>query len=342
MKKNEFLTKEKLEELYYSGMKMAEIGRMYGLTGEGIAYRMKKFGIKTLPPEYFISVKAKQNGLKSLMDLTKEELEELNKKYGRREIAKMYGCSDIAITERRKAFGLPALQKIDRINIRNSENKYNKYHDKNDWGFVWESKEKATGVDPETGIGRTGLDEYLEAIFPDIDDWVYNKRIENLPENVKILSKPDYRSEKLKMIVEFDGIWNYSSPNDVERDLKNQQNYELLGYKVVRITFFIQLTNKVVKTLFNIEVPFNLFNEGIPSIGPKCKNTPAFLCPSGIVRMAIEFKRFSEQYKTNVEYLEKINDEKLTCVKLLKKIYDSTPEYCDFSQYEETMTDLYK
>ena len=246
-----------------------------------------------------------------------------------------------AITERRKAFGLPALQKIDRINIRNSE-KYNKYHNKSDWGFVWESKEKATGVDPETGIGRTGLDEYLEAIFPEIDDWVYNKKIDNLPEDVKILSKPDYRSEKLKMIIEFDGIWHYSSPNDIERDLKNQKNYELLGYKVIRIPFFIQLTKEVVKTLFNVDVSFDLFKEGIPSIGIKCKNTPAFLCPSGVVRMAIEFKRFKEQYNANVEYLEKINDEKLTGVKLLKKIYDLIPDDCDFSQYEEIMIDLYK
>ena len=340
MKKNEILTKEKLEELYHSGMKMSEIGRMYGLTGEGIAYRMKKFGIKTLPPEYFISVKAKQNGLKSLMDLTKEELEDLNKKYGRRKIAKMFGCSDITITERRKAFGLPALQKIDRINIRNSE-KYKNY-DKNDWGFVWESKEKATGVDPETGIGRTGLDEYLAVIFPDINDWIYNKKVDNVPEGMKISSKPDYRSEKLKMIVEFDGIWHYSSPNDIERDLKNQKNYELLGYKVVRIPFFIQLTNEVVEKLFGVKVATKLFDEGIPSIGTKCKNTPAFLCPAGMVRMAIEFKKFPEQYKTNVEYLEKINDEKLTCVKLLKKIYDLIPENCDFSQYEKIMTDLYK
>ena len=144
------------------------------------------------------------------------------------------------------------------------------------------------------------------------------------------------------MIIEFDGIWHYSSPNDIERDLKNQKNYELLGYKVIRIPFFIQLTKEVVKTLFNVDVSFDLFKEGIPSIGIKCKNTPAFLCPSGVVRMAIEFKRFKEQYNANVEYLEKINDEKLTGVKLLKKIYDLIPDDCDFSQYEEIMIDLYK
>ena len=342
MKKNEKLTKEKLEELYLSGMTMAEIGRQYGLTGEGVAYRMKKFGIKTLPPEYFISLKAKEKGLKSLMDLTKEELEELNKKYGRREIAKMYGCSEIVITERRKKFGLPALNKTDRINIKNSENMNNKCFDKNDWGFVWESKEKATGTDPETGLGRSGLDEYLAVIFPEVDDWIYNKKIDNLPNDMKILSKPDYRSEKLKMIVEFDGTYHYNSPNDIERDLKNQQNYINLGYKVVRIPFFIQLTNEVVKILFGVDVPFKLFNENIPSIGPNCKNTPAFLCPAGVVRMAIEFKKFQEQYKTNIEYLEKINDEKLTCVKLLKKVYDSIPDNCDFSQYEKIMEELYK
>lgn len=44
IKKDE-LTKEKLEELYNLGKTDKAIGDFYGLTGEGVAYRRKKFGI---------------------------------------------------------------------------------------------------------------------------------------------------------------------------------------------------------------------------------------------------------------------------------------------------------
>lgn len=38
------------------------------------------------------------------------------------------------------------------------------------WGFLRETKELAqkAGLDADTGLHRTGLDEYLKVIFPDV------------------------------------------------------------------------------------------------------------------------------------------------------------------------------
>lgn len=45
------------------------------------------------------------------------------------------------------------------------------------WGFLRETTEQAkkAGIDKDTGLHRTGLDEYLKAIFPDVSDWVHDK-----------------------------------------------------------------------------------------------------------------------------------------------------------------------
>lgn len=45
-----------------------------------------------------------------------------------------------------------------------------------------------------------------------------------------------------------------------------------------------------------------------PSIGLKGRNTPAYLCPEGIKRMATEFLKFPNQMKVNIDNLRKLND----------------------------------
>ena len=45
------------------------------------------------------------------------------------------------------------------------------------WGFVRENTEKAikSGIDKDTGLSRTGLNEYLSVIFPVVNDWICDK-----------------------------------------------------------------------------------------------------------------------------------------------------------------------
>ena len=95
--------------------------------------------------------------------------------------------------------------------------------------------------------------------------------------------------------------------------------YKNFGYKVVRIPYFIQLSNKAVRTLFEVDANEDLFDESISSLGIEGQNTPAYLCPAGLKRMAEEFLRFPEQYKTNIEFLKKQNNPFRSGVEFLVK-----------------------
>lgn len=190
---------------------------------------------------------------------------------------------------------------------------------KEKWGFLRETTEAAikAGVDRGTGLHRTGLNEYLKVIFPDIDDWVHDKALGLTVNNKVCRKRPDYRSEKLKIIVEFDGIQHYTMPDRIKNDVLSTKFYESLGYKVVRIPYFIQLTNKAVKYFFNVDVKESLFNENIHSMDKNDRNTPAFLCGAGVLRMIEEFKHHPEQYRVNKEFLISQNDQFLTGVDLI-------------------------
>lgn len=188
------------------------------------------------------------------------------------------------------------------------------------WGFLRETAEiaKKAGIDKDTGLHRNGLDEYLKVIFPEITDWVHDKVLPKEFTNGKSCRKrPDYRSETLKLIVEFDGLQHYTQPDRIKKDESNTKFYKSCGYKVIRIPYFIQLTNECVKCLFGRDVKEKLFDDKIPSIGIEGKNTPAYLCPAGIERMKKEFKKFPKQYQVNKNFLKKQNDEYLTGLNLI-------------------------
>lgn len=199
---------------------------------------------------------------------------------------------------------------------------------RNKWGFLRETDAlaKKAGVDKDTGVHRTGLEEYLNVIFPKIDDWIHDKTL-GMVNGTLYRSRPDYRSEELKLIIEFDGLQHYTKPDIIEKDFKTTELYMSFGYKVVRIPYFIQLTNKAVITLFDVDVPEELFDETISSLGIEGHNTPAYLCPAGVKRMAEEFRKFPEQYKTNIEFLKKQNNPFRSGVGFLESEYNNKNIY---------------
>ena len=188
------------------------------------------------------------------------------------------------------------------------------------WGFLRETTElaKKAGIDKDTGLIRTGLDEYLKIIFPETKDWLHDKAFgEYNGQKYKI--RPDYRSESLKLIIEFDGLPHYKNPAVIEKDYINQKVYEDNGYKVVRIPYFIQLSNEVVEKLFGVKVPDPLFDATIPSLGINGQHSPAYLCPTGIRRMAKEFLDYPEQYQVNLKALKDTNNPTLSGVGFLEE-----------------------
>lgn len=186
------------------------------------------------------------------------------------------------------------------------------------WGFLRETAEdaKKAKIDKDTGLERTGLEKYLEVIFPKTNDWIHDEAFEYNGKKYRI--RPDYRSDSLKLIIEFDGIQHYKDPSKIETDRKNTKIYESYGYKVVRIPYFIQLTNKAVEQMFGVKVKEPLFDGKIPSLSIG-KHSPAYLCPAGLQRMAEEFAKFPEQYEVNRKALRKANNPYLSGVELLEK-----------------------
>lgn len=100
------------------------------------------------------------------------------------------------------------------------------------WGFVRETVEaaKKAGIDADTGLHRTGLEEYLSVIFPNVNDWVHDKSTGLTKDGKPTKMRPDYRSETLKMIVEFDGLQHYNRPKQ-DRDTA----YTLFPYALTSI-----------------------------------------------------------------------------------------------------------
>lgn len=196
-------------------------------------------------------------------------------------------------------------------------------------GYLRETKEIAlkAGIDKKTGLPRTGLDEYLNIIFPNVNDWIHDKSI-GMINGQKCKFRPDYYSKQLKLIIEYDGINHYQNPDIIIKDLQHTKMYESDGLKVVRIPYFIQLTRTVVKELFSVDVDFELFDENIPSFDIENRCTPAYMCPLGIERAASEFIRFPSQYSVNIKYLKSINDERLTCCSYIENIYNSIKKKC--------------
>lgn len=62
---------------------------------------------------------------------------------------------------------------------------------KNKWGFLRETKELAVkaGIDKDTGLHRTGLEDYLLVIFPEISlsEWIHDKTIDGLEKKLDLI-----------------------------------------------------------------------------------------------------------------------------------------------------------
>lgn len=112
------LTDDVLTDLYKSGQTAKEISLEYGMTENGVLYRLRKLGIVKTNHQRNEErmIRDSQNG-RSIYSVTKEELELMLRERGERQIAKEYGCSKHTIKLLRKKFDIKAYSKSDRIHI---------------------------------------------------------------------------------------------------------------------------------------------------------------------------------------------------------------------------------
>ena len=91
------------------------------------------------------------------------------------------------------------------------------------WGFLREHLNKGSGKDPLTGLHRTGLNECLSVIFPNTNDWIHDKAFGFQHDGINHNIRPDYRSDSLKLVVEFDGLPHYQDTVVIIKDDKNTE-----------------------------------------------------------------------------------------------------------------------
>ena len=157
------------------------------------------------------------------------------------------------------------------------------------WKYLRESNKKY--FDPNR---NTSLKDYLEYMFKG-HEFVYDQPI---PKDIVFTRnshmkyrrfRPDARCEELSLIIEFDGVTHYQDLKVCLSDVNRDVYLSTLGYKIIRIPYWIQLSNEVIHHLFHdveehltigddpmCEIPYSFFDIDKPvvdigiSLGAMC------------------------------------------------------------------------
>jgi len=130
------------------------------------------------------------------------------------------------------------------------------------------------------------LGEWLSFIYKGYD-FINNKKVPSSD----ISNRPDYRNEDLKIIIEFDGFRHYTEPKTILTDYKKDETYTKLGYKVIRIPYFVQISSEIIKTLFDKDIDIEQnYKHGFVDMQAAL---PSQFCWLGIGRFERDLDKFS-------------------------------------------------
>jgi very-short-patch-repair endonuclease len=134
----------------------------------------------------------------------------------------------------------------------------------------------------EVSLGQF-LRERVDATF------VANQPVQGLGRRFR----PDYHSERHKLIVEFDGDQHYRSSRVILGDVERDACFTANGFRVIRIPYFVQLSRAVITHLFgDIAHTTNDFLDFPHGFIASTVVMPADFCELGIARFEDDLKRF--------------------------------------------------
>ena len=111
--------------------------------------------------------------------------------------------------------------------------------------------------------------------------------------------RPDFYLPDINLVIEFDGYRHYVNKLTIDRDNKKDAIYSEKNIRVIRIPYFVQLDERIVKFLFSDYIndlsKFNNFPHGFID---KKATLPTYYCAEGI-----------ERFKNDLEYFSVIKDE---------------------------------
>lgn len=169
------------------------------------------------------------------------------------------------------------------------------------------------------------LGVYLKKIFK--TDFIRDKTV---PDS-GLLTRPDYRSDKLRLIVEFDGHRHFTDVNVIIRDQLKDETYTDIGYRVVRIPYFVQLETRTIKDYFGIDYQLEQeFPHGF-IVDNQNLVLPANYCEIGILNYIESLKILSDSVRNEIFYSlkvkhKKLKDERLVLPTTLLHQIDFTPQ----------------
>lgn len=100
-------------------------------------------------------------------------------------------------------------------------------------------------------LTESSLGIALTQIFPD-KTFVKNKQVPNSG----LKCRPDYRCDELKLIVEFDGYQHFNSHKVQEMDEIKDMAYGDMGYRIVGIPYFVQLSSLMIFHWFGVKLDY--------------------------------------------------------------------------------------
>ena len=137
----------------------------------------------------------------------------------------------------------------------------------------------------------------LDELYPNVE-FVQNRSVPG--SGVKF--RPDYRSDVLKLIVEFDDYLHYTKNSQVLRDIEKDRIYTGMGYRVVRIPYFVQMDKYIIELLFGIDVKErDVYPHGF--IDSKAIQ-PVDFCEAGLERFIRELNMYDYIYFDILNSLE--------------------------------------
>lgn len=146
-------------------------------------------------------------------------------------------------------------------------------------------------------LTEKSLGELLKKLFPN-KDFIHDRIVPNSGTK----RRPDYRNDELKLIVEFDGYRHYTTATKIYNERDKYNTYCSMGYKVVRIPYFVQPSREVIKHLFDKDVDIKqTYPQGF--IDEKAM-LPCDFCELGVEKFKEDLKRFNYIEKEILDSLE--------------------------------------
>jgi very-short-patch-repair endonuclease len=144
------------------------------------------------------------------------------------------------------------------------------------------------GTMSELYLTQESLGEFLAQRVS--NDFIFNKCIPDSP----LKNRPDFRSESLRLIVEYDGANHYTKASRFLADKSKNRLYTELGYFFIRIPYFIQLDSDTIPLLFKKYTnDFSNFLDVSHGFISKSATLPADFCSLGIERFEEDLQIFN-------------------------------------------------